>query len=311
MVNTYSPAYGGIGAAREPLPAAPTEFRYAEPPGIGLVRLKFRLLAAFSTEWAFREAWRTFCTPRRLARKAWEDAALATARAFRVPFEGGALAAYEWNPQGRRTVLLVHGWEHRAAFWGVFADGLVRAGYRVVAFDGPAHGDSPGRSTTLPQFGRATQAVADYLGEVWAVVGHSFGAATTAGLPVRFNGHRGGELPRLVLMSAPGSTPAVAQRFADLLQLKPAVLARMARHVREQHGRDAESFSLTQAAGQVSAVRVLLLHDCQDESVPFAEAQDVARSWPGLEFHPTTGLGHNKIMRDQGVIRRVVAFLQE
>ncbi|RAK70547.1 alpha/beta fold hydrolase [Hymenobacter edaphi] len=310
MVNTFSPAYQWP-ARQEPLPAPPTPFRYAEPPGIGLVRLKFRLLAAVSTEWAFRAAWRLFCTPQRLPRKKWEDAALATARAFRVPFEGGELAAYEWNPQGRRTVLLVHGWEHRAAFWGVFADGLVRAGYRVVAFDGPAHGDSPGRLTTLPEFGRATQAVADYLGEVWAVVGHSFGAATTAGLPVQFNRAADGTLPRLVLMSAPGSTPAVAQRFADLLQLPAAVVQRMGRFIREQTGRDAESFSLTQAASKVPAARVLLLHDCQDESVPFAEAQDIARSWPGLEFQSTTGLGHNKIMRDKGVIQAVAQFLQE
>ncbi|OON66909.1 alpha/beta fold hydrolase [Hymenobacter sp. CRA2] len=309
MLNTFSPAYQWP-ARHEPLPAAPTAFRYAEPPGIGWVRLKFRLLAAVSTEWAFREAWRMFCTPRRLPRKKWEEATLATARAFRVPFETGSLAAYEWNPQGRRTVLLVHGWEHRAAFWGVFADGLVRAGYRVVAFDGPAHGDSPGRLTTLPQFAQATQAVADYLGEVWAVVGHSFGAATTAGLPVQFNQASSGELPRLVLMSAPGDTLAVAQRFADLLQLPAAVVQRMARHIREQTGRAAESFSLTQAAAKVRAARVLLLHDCQDESVPFAEAQAIARSWPGLVFRPTTGLGHNKIMRDQGVIRQVAEFLQ-
>ncbi|GAA4383281.1 alpha/beta fold hydrolase [Hymenobacter koreensis] len=306
-MNTFSPAYECM-SRREPLPATPAEFRYAEPPGIEFVRLKFRVLAAVSTEWAFREAWRLFCTPRRLPRKKWEDATLATARAFRVPFEGGGLAAYEWNPAGQRTVLLVHGWEHRASFWGVFADGLVRGGYRVVAFDGPAHGDSPGRSTTLPQFGRATQAVADYLGQVWAVVGHSFGAATTAGLPVQFNQGQG--LARLVLMSAPGSTPAVAQRFADLLHLPPTVMARMARHVREQHGRDAESFSLTQAAPHVRAEQVLLLHDCQDESVPFSEAQQVARNWPGLRFHPTSGLGHNRIMRDQDVIRTVVGFLQ-
>lgn len=308
MVNTFSPAYQWP-ARHEPLPAAPAPFRLATPPGIGLLRLKFRLLAAVSTEWAFREAWRLFCTPRRLPRKKWEEAALATARAFRVPFEGGELAAYEWNATGRRTVLLVHGWEHRAAFWGVLADGLVRAGFRVVAFDGPAHGDSPGRMTTLPEFARATQAVADHLGTVWAVVGHSFGAATTAGLPVQFNRVADGELPRLVLMSAPGSTPAVAQRFADLLALPTAVLRRMSAFIQEQTGRDAESFSLTQAAGSVRAARTLLLHDCQDESVPFAEAQDIARSWPGLEFRPTTGLGHNKIMRDKGVIRQIAQFL--
>ena len=47
------------------------------------------------------------------------------------------------------SVLLVHGWEGRGAQLGALVDPLVAAGYRVVALDGPAHGDSPGRLSTL------------------------------------------------------------------------------------------------------------------------------------------------------------------
>ncbi|RSK43482.1 alpha/beta fold hydrolase [Hymenobacter perfusus] len=279
------------------------------PPAITLLRLKFRLLAAVSTEWAFGAAWRLFTTPRQLPEKQWEAAALASARPFTVVTKTGAVTAYEWNPAGARTVLLVHGWEHRASFWGVLARELVAAGFRVVALDGPAHGASEGRRTTLPNFARAVQAVADALGEVYAVVAHSLGGAATVGVPVQFNQTRTGRLPRLVLLAVPGSTAAVAQRFAELLQLPPAVVARLNRYVREQHGRDAESFSLIQVGHQFPADRALLLHDHEDASIPFAEAAEIAANWPGLDFRATTGLGHNQIMRDPAVLRQLVAFL--
>ena len=280
------------------------------PPALRLMRLKFRLLAAVSTEWAFGAAWKLFTTPRQLPEKHWEAAALAAARPFTVATKTGSVTAYEWNPAGGRTVLLVHGWEHRASFWGVLARALVAAGYRVVVLDGPAHGASDGRRTTLPAFARAVQAVAAAVGPVYGVVAHSFGGAATVGVPVQLNQAQGGRLPRLVLLAVPGSTNAVAQRFAELLQLPPAVVARLNRYVREQHGRDAESFSLIQVGHRFAADRALLLHDHQDASIPFAEAEEIAASWPGLDFRATTGLGHNQIMRDPAVLAQVVAFLE-
>ncbi|AIZ64188.1 hypothetical protein PK28_11730 [Hymenobacter sp. DG25B] len=285
--------------------------RYPSPPAaIRRLRFQLRLLAAVSTELAFRAAWRIFTSPRRLPTKTWEAAALAGARQFWVPAGEDNIAAYEWNSVGEKIVLLVHGWEHRASFWGVFTRALVAAGYRVVALDGPAHGASSGTQTTLPAFARAVQAVADELGPVYAVVAHSFGGAATVGVPVHFNQATDQHLARLVLLSVPASTKAVAQRFAALLRLPPAVMERMSQFVQKQHGRHAESFSLLNNGRLFPAHRALLLHDHQDESIPFAEAQELANSWPRLDFRPTDGLGHNRIMRDPAVVQQVLNFLQ-
>jgi pimeloyl-ACP methyl ester carboxylesterase len=281
----------------------------AVPATLALLRLKFRLLSALSTELAFGAAWRLFTTPRKLPEKSWEAAAVAEARQSWVDTARGPVAVYEWNPAGTRTVLLVHGWEHRASFWGVMVRGLVAAGFRVVALDGPAHGASAGRRTTLPAFARAVQAVADEIGEVYGVVAHSLGAAATAGIPVEFNRAGAGRLPRLVLLAAPGSTTAVAQRFAQFLHLPEAVVQRMRRYIREQHGRDAESFSLIQTGRTLPVDQAMLMHDLADESIPFAEAEEIAANWPGLDFRPTTGLGHNGVMRDAAVIRQIAGFL--
>ena len=311
MINTYSPAltvYPMEDLTETIIP--PTKVRYPSvPPGLKLLRLKFRVLSAVSSEWAFREAWQLFCTPRRLPIKAWETSALAGATQYWATAESGQVAYYEWNPSGQRTVLLVHGWEHRASFWGHMAAGLAKAGFRVVALDGPAHGLSEGKRATLVSFAAAVQAVADAIGPVHATVAHSFGAACTAGVPVRFNQAVGGQLPRLVLMSAPSSTRKVAARFAELLHLPPSVVERMGRFIQEQFGRSAESFSLLEAGRHLPVQRALLLHDREDPNVPFAEGEEIAHHWPSLEFRPTTGLGHNRIMRDPIVIQQVVDFI--
>ncbi|GAB2465222.1 alpha/beta hydrolase [Hymenobacter qilianensis] len=282
----------------------------AVPSGLKLLRLKFRVLSAVSSEWAFREAWKVFTTPRRLPIKAWEAKALAHTTQHWAQAESGRVAYYEWNPGGNRTVLLVHGWEHRASFWGHMADGLAKAGFRVVALDGPAHGLSDGKRATLVSFAGAVQAVADAVGPVHAVVAHSFGAACTAGVPVRFNQAAGEQLPRLILMSVPSSTRNVAARFAELLHLPPSVVQRMGQFIQEQYGRSAESFSLLETGRQLPVQRALLFHDHLDPNVPFAEAEEIAQHWPALEFRPTTGLGHNRIMRDLHVIRQVMEFME-
>ncbi|MBC6605478.1 alpha/beta fold hydrolase [Hymenobacter sp. BT188] len=288
----------------------PAKVQYPSvPPGLKLLRLKFRVLSAVSSEWAFKAAWEVFTTPRRLPLKAWEAKALAHATQYWAQAESSRVAYYEWNPGGSRTVLLVHGWEHRASFWGHMAEGLIEAGFRVVAVDGPAHGQSEGKRATLVSFAGAVQAVADIIGQVHAVVAHSFGAACTAGVPVRFNQAAGGQLPRLVLMSVPSSTRNVAARFAELLHLPPSVVQRMGRFIEEQYGRSAESFSLLEGGRHLPVHLALLLHDHLDPNVPFAEAKEIVRHWPALEFRPTTGLGHNRIMRDPNVIKQVVDFI--
>jgi pimeloyl-ACP methyl ester carboxylesterase len=311
MINTYSPALTVYPL--EPTTAIvpqPVKVQYpAVPPGLKLLRLKFRVLSAVSAEWAFREAWKVFTTPRQLPIKAWEAKALAEATQHWTEAESGRIAYYEWNPSGKHTVLLVHGWEHRASFWGHMAAGLAKAGFRVVALDGPAHGLSEGNRATLVSFAAAVQAVADVIGPVRATVAHSFGAACTAGVPVRFNQAAGGQLSRLVLMSAPSSTRKVAARFAELLHLPPSVVERMGRFIQEQFGRSAESFSLLEAGRHLPVQRALLLHDREDIHVPFIDAEEIASHWPDLEFHPTTGLGHNRIMRDPAVIQQVVEFI--
>jgi predicted alpha/beta-fold hydrolase len=306
MVNTYSPVYF---LCADEMPAAPpvVAVRYPEPAGLRWLRWQLGALWALAPALGFRQAWRVFTTPRRLPTKAWETPALADARRRTVAAATGTIAVYEWGPAAAPAVLLVHGWEHRASFWRAWVAPLLAAGYRVVALDGPAHGASSGRQATLTDFGGAVQAVVNTLGTVRAIIGHSFGAASVAGLPVRLPA--GAALPRLVLISAPVGPRVVAERFAEFLHLPQELVTRFAAHIEQSTGRPADSFATAASGPAIGAEKVLVLHDEADEIIPFAESQQIVAAWPSAVLHATRGLGHNRILRDAGVIAESIDFI--
>ena len=75
------------------------------------------------------------------------------------------------------AVLLAHGWGGHAAQMRGFVPRLLAEGFRVIAYDQPAHGLSEGKLTGLPDFAGALAAVAAHHGNVRHVIAHSLGGA--------------------------------------------------------------------------------------------------------------------------------------
>ena len=97
------------------------------------------------------------------------------------------VAYEEWNPQGSRTVVLMHGWPDSIRTWSVVASGLALTGWRVLV---PAlrgflptkflRDDTP-RTGQLTALGRDLLEVVDALGLTKpALVGHDWGARAVA-----------------------------------------------------------------------------------------------------------------------------------
>jgi pimeloyl-ACP methyl ester carboxylesterase len=231
---------------------------------------------------------------------------LATARAFPVRFRGQELSAWSWG-QGPRVVL-VHGWGSRGGHMAAFVPRLLAAGFSAVAFDAPAHGASPGRTTNIPEMAGALWAVAEATGSEPAagIVGHSAGSVAAAyalshGLPL------GGGA---VLLASAARPATYARRFAWRLGLGPRVQARL-------RGRSEKRVGLPWTALEVpDLVRgleapALVVHDEHDEEVPWADGAEVAGAWPRARLMTTRGLGHHQVLRDPEVARRAVDFLTE
>ncbi len=214
-----------------------------------------------------------------------------------------SLAVYAWG-EGP-TVLLVHGWAGRGSQLAVYARPLVARGFRVVAFDAPAHGRSAGRRTALPEFATAVQRVAAEVGPLHGIVGHSIG---TAAITVALS--RGVEVERLVYLSPPERPGEYLRRAAQWLgfseQVTEATLRRLERRYDVLFA-DADGPRLAADLEQP----LLVIHDREDREVPFHEGVALADAWPNSRLQPTDGLGHTRIIRDDAVVRSVVAFMAE
>jgi pimeloyl-ACP methyl ester carboxylesterase len=128
-----------------------------------------------------------------------------------------------------------------------------------------------------------------------------------AGLPVRLPA--GAALPRLVLLSTPVGPREVAGRFADFLYLPNEFVTRFAQHVEQVTGRSVSSFAAAASGPAIGAEKVLVLHDENDEIIPFSEGRQIAAAWPGAVLHATRGLGHNRILREAAVVQVAVDFI--
>ena len=56
---------------------------------------------------------------------------------------------------------------------------------------------------------------------------------------------------------------------------------------------------------------LLVFHDVQDSEVAISNGEAIASAWPGATLVKTEGLGHKRIVHDEGVVTRAVRFLTE
>src|SRR3989344_1680886 len=272
------------------------------PVAFWLLRLAIRLLGLVSPALAGRWGYRLWFQPLRFPEPPQEQEWRRTAQPLAVVHRGQPLAVDSWGVGP--VVLMVHGWNGRGAQLGAFAPELVRAGFRVVTFDTPAHRRSPGRGPNPPAISQAIQAVARACGPVHAVIGHSFGVACAI-----YAVQQGFKVNRIVAISPPDNVRSLTQKFFTALNVAPRVQEIFNRKFETQFGADLwQRFSPEVLARQLD-VPGLVIHDQDDRDVPIEEGIAVAQAWPGAQFVRTTGLGHRRILRDPEVIARVAAFI--
>ena len=253
-----------------------------------------------------------FCTPPPVPETEYDRKAVSHAELMEFPFEGRSLTGYSWG--AGKNVLLLHGWGSRASHMAFLGRHLAKAGFRVLAFDGPAHGRSvkdgyPGRSSMF-EFCRSLSAVARAVGPVYAVVGHSLGAASAA---FTVSGHlilseHAFPAERLVLISTPCTAAAVIKVYCRQEGLGESDAAELARGLEADFNFSTEDYSVSCAVDRLGS-KILLVHDEEDEETPFGEVADLSRSRGNVHLHVVHGTGHKRILVSRDLIGATRDFL--
>ena len=219
---------------------------------------------------------------------------------------GQRIVLYRWTAAADAPrVVLAHGW----AGWGLQFDAIIAAlvgqGYEVATFDQPGHGASTGDHSSLPEFARILKAVAERVGPLHAVIGHSLGGSAAA-VALR----EGLEAGHLVLIGAMAEPVDATRRFARMLGFTERVRRMMQARIER---REAMSFAFAGVSSTAErATRpTLVVHDLGDKDVPWSDAERYALLYPDARLLSTSGLGHFRILKSPLVIAAVLRFLDD
>ncbi len=228
-----------------------------------------------------------------------------------TPYKGTRITSYLWGETGK-IVVLVHGWESSSRIYESFVAPLLSAGYRVVAIDGPAHGFSSLRQTNLFDFGDALHAVLENLkkvGEVHALVGHSFGGSSLINMLYRKGKPK--FVKKIAIIASPSRLDKIFYYFFNHMRLPKAVTREFEILLRQKFGIEVEDLNVTNWVQKLQIDNILVIHDVQDKVVAPQEAEVLVASGEKFTLLLTEGLGHNRIMKDRDVINHILSYLDE
>lgn len=272
-----------------------------------VARVGFNTLGRILPTPAAKLAYKLFSTPRFRAKHKKEDDLLRQAERQRFQHGEENLQTYSWGPKTGKLVLLVHGWESRATALRAFVPGLVEAGFRVKAIDLPAHGSSSGKQTNMRHSSDFVKAFIEaQQQDLHSIVAHSMGCGATVFALSRMPDL---QLQRLILIGFPAKIDQVFQRFYQFLKLPATVVRSLEAHVQEQFDVDVFEIDTREYGKAVEVERILLIHDKQDEIIPFAESHYVLEAWDNAELAVTDGFGHFKLVKNPKVLQRVWDFI--
>jgi pimeloyl-ACP methyl ester carboxylesterase len=204
-----------------------------------------------------------------------------------------------------RPALIIHGWESAVSRLGPLVQALVAAGFKVVTFDMPAHGQSSGHDTDIIEVTEIGLELEKRFGPFSVALAHSYGGACLVNL-VR----QGMKVERLVLFATPASYASMIDRFSAYLGLWSPIKAAFVRSINRRYApHRLESDLDTVRSLAIAARPTLVVHDVADASIPYSDAVRLARAHAEVSLLPTEGLGHNKLMTDTDVIGQCIDFL--
>lgn len=224
-----------------------------------------------------------------------------------ITVRGREIVTYAWG-HGAETVLVVHGWRGRASQFGPIVRELRSAGFRVIAFDAPANGDSAGRHTDIRDFIAAIDELQRRHGMFRAIVGHSFGALATL-TAVREGTATGG----VVAIAGMADARYLVDSFAARLGMGPASADVLARRFAARVLPDVdEPFARFDAVADPlpDGLPLLVVHDRGDREVSVGESVRLhAAHGDRSRLVITDGAGHSRVLGADPTLDAVTAFV--
>lgn len=240
---------------------------------------------------AAKQALRLFASPPKPHIRDKEHAFLKTARQDFLNVGMHSIRTYHWGNSKHPLILLSYGWGYNAGRWRHFVPELLDAGFQVVAYDPPGHGQSPKGLVTLPVNINCIKNLILQFGKPEVIIGHSFGGASSVQTiyesPERLHPQR------MVIMSAFSDAPSVFRQFSRTLSLRPGLYRSMVHYLEQKIKRSIQEYDLARNAGDLPHIEALLIHDPEDAVTPYRHTQRYHAYWANSWLYSPKNAGHH------------------
>ena len=229
-----------------------------------------------------------------------EEAKLILAKGKTIDFADGIVAT-EWG--SGKTIALFHGWGAQRGRLTGFVEPLLSAGYRLVAVDARAHGDSAGDKTNAVDYAEMVLAVSKEIGDLEAVIAHSMGAGAAV-----YALRLGMQVDKLVLLAGAYNWEYQIKIFAKMMGFSPELQDDFYSYARNMINQDDAWGNVAPFASSFKQ-EALIFHDKEDKTVPYQDSLELAQNWQNSKLISLQGLGHSDLVTDKGVIKKSVDFI--
>lgn len=185
------------------------------------------------------------------------------------------------------AVVLVHGVQSNLGSMLPIASGLVEAGFRVVLFDLPGHGETSEAEVDPIEVRETICKICRQVGQVRGLVGHSLGgmwelAAVRGGL----------ETDTIVTIGAPATSRFLVDKFVAMNEVSNDHAQRLVTELERRFGNDLwREYSAREIVKDVQ-IPGLVIHGKNDDFVPPRHAEEIGANWRSSRVVLVDGVGH-------------------
>lgn len=253
-----------------------------------------------------KKVYRAFFSPSQYEVKSVDREIIESGNTYQLPYETGEIAVTTWGDSGP-VVLLMHGWGGARAQMTGFMKPLLAAGYRVVAYDQPAHGESGGKMTNVLEIAPTMDLVREKEGDFDAIIAHSFGTLITS---YALTARNFPPPSKLVYFGAFNRLLDTLPRFQVLANLPDEIINGLRIMIYENFGNGVLDAIVNEEMTQKINVPALMFHDVTDTVTPIEDSRAIARAWKNAHFVETDGMGHRGALQSTEIHEQVVNFLR-
>lgn len=273
------------------------------PLSIRIMQLAFTRLGPLFPRFFAQQAYNIWFTTRRFTRPVIEDKAAQEAERSTVTVNNRDIVVWSWG--NGKPVLFIHGWSGRGTQAVHFLKPLINAGYRIISYDGPAHGETAGSKTSMLEIADVVLALGNKYGAFHSTITHSFG-----GMILGYASMHGFNTHSAVCICPPATIESILASFQSSLKIPDRVLTEMKNKLYLNYGNSLQQRISTLDNVRNLSIPALIIHDDKDTDIPWNDGKAVADAWQGSKFILTHGLGHRRILRDPSTVSIVTDFIK-